>query len=106
VESYCTAYQRYGPEAGETRRAWLGRSDSDPEVVVDATLGGRYVDVVLSRDGQWRVWNRAVTFEFIAAQPAPDVEIDASFLVSKRDRTDALYTQTEVARTAAETRNG
>lgn len=98
VESYANSYQRYGPEAGESRTIWLGDSAPAGDVVVDVTFGGRYIDVVECRAGDWRVAKRAVTFEWISAAPAPEAELDSTFLISRRDRTDALYTQAEAAR--------
>lgn len=56
--------------------------------------GGRYIDILHKRDGQWRIFNRRITNEFTISQPESDHSegMPAAFYVpSAPDRTDAIY---------------
>ena len=73
VESYFTAYQRLGPEAGAARAAYvrepLGEADC-----VDNEVVGRYLDHVTRRDGRWRIQHRDVLFDVYRSRIVPPGE--------------------------------
>lgn len=56
--------------------------------------GGRYIDVLRKRDGQWRIQHRRMTNEFAISQPETNrgEGVPAAFFTgSARDRSDAVY---------------
>lgn len=57
VESYFTALQRQPNAAG---------------ALVDVHMAGRYLDRFEKRDGEWRVADRVVVFDWFDERPAPE----------------------------------
>ena len=56
--------------------------------------GGRYLDVLHKRDGQWRIYHRKMTNEFAICQPESENSEGipgAFFTGSSRDRKDPFY---------------
>jgi hypothetical protein len=90
VETYCVVYQRYGEEARETIRTWLGDEPLPAGKRLMAELVCRYVDHFERRDGEWRIARRTVVLEEVKASAEP-VRLKPDYAVAKRDRTDALW---------------
>ncbi len=92
VETYVVAEQHYPESARAARIAMLGEeTDTQPgELVMHG--GGRYVDIVERRDGEWRVLKRTVVYETLAAHIAPEYpKINPTFTGQRRDKEDAIY---------------
>jgi len=90
VETYCVVYQRYGEEARETIRTWLGDEPLPPGKRLMAELVCRYVDHFERRNGEWRIARRTVVLEEVKASAEP-VRLKPDYAVAKRDRSDALW---------------
>ena len=74
------------------RIAMLGEEVGTQKGEVVMHGGGRYVDIVEKRDGEWRVLRRTVVYETLAAHLAPEFpRINPNFVVQRRDRNDAVY---------------
>lgn len=94
AETYCVAYQRYGEEARETIRLWLGDVELAPGMKVMAELSCRYVDRFERRNGTWRIAHRTVVMEEVKANINPD-RLQAAWALSRRDRSDTLWKKLE-----------
>ncbi len=80
AESYCTSYQGWEDENGGQ----------------DELVGGRYVDLLEKRDGEWRILHRRVTYDWARINPYTekfwDRFEDQGFIMGVRGKGDALYT--------------
>jgi len=79
----------FGPRYLEAQRL-AGTVEQQHEYV----CGGRYLDILHKRAGQWRIYRRRMTNEFTICRPASDCTEGtpgAFFTGSRRDRQDALY---------------
>ena len=93
VETYVVAEQHYPESARAARIAMLGEEVGTQKGEVVMHGGGRYVDIVEKRNGEWRVFRRTVVYETLAAHLAPEFpKINPTFTVQRRDREDAVYT--------------
>ncbi len=79
VESYCLCYLRRDKEPG-----------AESQLV--QTIRCRYVDRFEKRDGQWRIADRIVVFDESRQELVTD-SLDASWVSSKRNLTDPVYTR-------------
>lgn len=65
-----------------------------PDTAVDNHSIGRYLDHVTRRDGQWRIAQRDVVFDFYFSAPAADsARLTADVSQSARDTSDLLHTK-------------
>src|ERR1700691_4006432 len=87
VETYYSALQRLGDEAGESKAMLLGDATAD----VDITVLRRYIDRLERRDSAWKIAKRVSLYEAIRAQPAPDASPNPAYDWAERDRSDKLY---------------
>jgi SnoaL-like domain len=90
VETYCVVYQRYGAEAQETIRTWVGEHPLAEGERLMAELCCRYVDRFEERDGHWRIAHRTVVLEEVKAATLPML-IRPGQTVARRDRNDTLW---------------
>ena len=93
VETYFSAYQRLGPEAGESRLMLLGMASGDESV--DVTVLGRYVDRFEKRSNVWRIAKRITTFVAIRAGMVENPARNPDYQWAQRNRTDSVYTMYE-----------
>jgi hypothetical protein len=90
AETYCVAYQRYGQEALETIKLWLGDEPLQPGKKVVVDLVCRYIDRMEFRKGAWKIANRIVVIEDVKASQQID-RLQPIWALAKRDRSDALW---------------
>lgn len=90
AETYCVAYQRYGHEALETIKLWLGDEPLQEGKKVVVELLCRYVDRMECRQGVWKIANRIVVIEDVKADQQVD-RLQSIWALAKRDRSDALW---------------
>ncbi len=58
VETYFSAFQRQpGPKGA----------------MIELDMKGRYLDWFVARDGEWRILNRVVVFDWVVQNPAPEL---------------------------------
>lgn len=57
VESYFSAFQRQPNQQG---------------IMQELSMKGRYIDWFEARDGEWRILNRIVVFDWVTEAPPPD----------------------------------
>ena len=57
VESYFSAFQRQPDQTGKMH---------------ELSMKGRYIDWFVERDGEWRILNRIVVFDWVTEAPPPD----------------------------------
>jgi len=79
----------FGPRYLEEQRK-AGNLDKRHEYV----CGGRYLDTLHKRDGQWRIYHRKMTNEFTICRPESENKEGipgAFFTGSRRDKEDAVY---------------
>ena len=90
AETYCMVYQRYGAEAGETIRFWLGEQELPAGKKLMVELACRYVDRLERRNGEWRIARRTVVMEEskVCVQP---VRLRPGYAQAARDGTDTLW---------------
>ncbi len=92
VETYCVVNQRYGPEAIETVRLWLGDGhELGPGDRISADLYCRYIDHFERRDGVWRIARRVLVMEEVRACPVQVALLKPSWALARRDGKDALW---------------
>lgn len=58
---------------------------------VDWVVGVRYVDLFERRDGEWRIADRAVVFEWSRVDEVHAPSFPPEFLGARRDRSDPVY---------------
>ena len=90
AETYCVVYQRYGEQAQETIKTWLGDQTLEPGKALMAELACRYVDRFELRDGNWRIARRTVVMEEVKVASRP-VLLREGYGLARRDRTDSLW---------------
>ena len=90
AETYCVAYQRYGHEALETIKLWLGDEPLQEGKKVVVELLCRYVDRMECRQGVWKIASRIVAIEDVKAAQQVD-RLQPIWALAKRDRSDALW---------------
>jgi hypothetical protein len=91
VESYFTAWQRLGPQAGAARAAYVKEPLQERDSV-DNEVIGRYVDHVTRRDGHWRIQHRDVLFDVYRSRIVPaGGEPNPRLTFSRRDDDDLLH---------------
>ena len=90
AETYCIVYQRYGEEARETIKTWLGDEPLPAGKKLLAQLACRYVDRFEKREGEWRIARRTVVMEEVTASTEP-VRARPDYAWARRDRSDALW---------------
>jgi hypothetical protein len=90
AETYCVAYQRYGHEALETIKLWLGDEPLQEGKKVVVELLCRYVDRMECRQGVWKIASRIVAIEDVKADQQVD-RLQPLWALAKRDRSDALW---------------
>ena len=90
AETYCVAYQRYGHEALETIKLWLGDEPLQEGKKVVVELLCRYVDRMECRQGVWKIASRIVAIEDVKAAQQVD-RLQQIWALAKRDRSDALW---------------
>jgi hypothetical protein len=90
AETYCVAYQRYGHEALETIKLWLGDEPLQEGKKVVVELLCRYIDRMECRQGVWKIANRIVAIEDVKAAQQVD-RLQPIWALAKRDRSDALW---------------
>lgn len=94
VETYCVVNQRYGQEAMETVRMWLGADYTmGPNERVSADLYCRYVDTFERRDGVWRIARRVLVMEEVRACPVQVALLKPTWALARRDADDALWSE-------------
>ena len=77
-ETYCVAYHR--------------RDARDGDEGHDLWMGLRYVDVLESRDGEWRIADRRCVFDWTRRDPIVGLwELPGEALRGARDRNDTVY---------------
>lgn len=89
-ETYCVVYQRYGEEARETIRLWLGDEEVPENSRVSVELVCRYVDRFERRRAKWRIAHRTVIMEDVKAAIQPQ-RLQPGWALSQRDHTDKLW---------------
>lgn len=57
VESYFSAFQRQPDATGK---------------MIELDMKGRYLDWFVERDGEWRILNRVVVFDWVDSRPPPE----------------------------------
>lgn len=93
VESYFTAYQRVGPQAGAARLAYVNETVG-PDDSVDNEVIGRYLDHVTRRDGHWRIARRDVLFDVYRSRIVPPGgPVNPRLDFSRRDGDDLLHSR-------------
>lgn len=99
VETYCVVNQRYGPEAIETIRLWLGEGyDLGPDDRISADLYCRYVDVFELRDGKWKIAHRTLVMEEVRGCSVNAALLKPVWALATRDDDDPLWAQMKAAR--------
>ena len=89
AETYCVVYQRYGEQAQETIRLWLGDQTLKPGMALMAELACRYVDQFELRDEHWRIAKRTVVMEEVKVS-SQAVLLRDGYALARRDRNDPL----------------
>ena len=95
VETYYIARQTYGADA-TAARSMISGGDVKPGPV-EAEIWGRYIDIVVRRNGEWRTVRRIVAFEIMQAAAATSHPLKADWAQSKRDPSDPLGAMRERA---------
>jgi len=90
AETYCVAYQRYGQEAIETIKLWLGDEPVQAGMKVVVELVCRYIDRMERRQGSWKIAERVVAIEEVKASQQVD-RLQSSWALAKRDQSDSLW---------------
>lgn len=90
VETYCTVYQRYGKEAEETIKTWLGDQPLPEGKKIKVDLICRYVDVFSKRNGKWAIADRTVVMEEVRMTLDND-RLNSAHAVARRDAQDTLW---------------
>lgn len=99
VETYCVVNQRYGPEAIDTVKLWLGDGyDLGPEDRVSADLYCRYVDRFECRGGDWRIARRVLVMEEVRATMVQIDLMKPIWALARRDEDDPLWHELKRAR--------
>jgi hypothetical protein len=92
VESYFVCYQRL--KSAQQIEKVIRAADVGPAETLQITVVGRYLDRFELRDGSWRIARRKVAFDVIETHATPlGGGLDATLLLSKRDRTDVLFAE-------------
>lgn len=92
-DSYCMVFQRLREDADAPPALFEG-ADQDEEGSGAPTIEilCRYVDEFERRDGEWRISDRVVVFEWMRATVRDEVSlIGPDWAVATRDRNDPLY---------------
>ena len=96
AETYCLAFQRYAP-GGESIRAAItgGKSTASSDEPMEVTMWVRYVDILIRRDGEWRISHRRVAWDGLQARAISHdgPRIGPEWLAGQRDRSDVVYEQ-------------
>lgn len=103
VETYCTVYQRYGHEAKETIRTWLGDQSLPEGKKIKVDLVCRYVDVFSRRDGKWRIADRTVVMEEVKMM-VDEGRLNSAHALARRDADDTLWKKERELRAAIASR--
>jgi hypothetical protein len=97
AESYFVCDQRL--KSAQQIEKVIGAADVGPTETLQITVVGRYLDRFELRDGSWRIARRKVAFDVIETHATPlGGGLDAILLLSKRDRTDVLFTEQKAVR--------
>ena len=100
TESYLFAYHRVRGDPQKTREvfgpSYLERFGFDAsKVQSDFLFGGRYVDRLDKRGGEWRIAKRTVVMDWNINQPTSSIWNEGMFaslqLLGSRDRSDPVY---------------
>lgn len=80
VESYFSAFQRQPDASGK---------------MVELDMKGRYLDWFVKREGEWRILNRVVVFDWVVSTPAPadseEVRFGALTPIGQNYPNDLIY---------------
>jgi hypothetical protein len=97
AESYFVCYQRL--KSAQKIEKVIRAADVGPAETLQITVVGRYLDRFELRDGSWRIARRKVAFDVIETHATPlGGGLDATLLLSKRDRTDVLFAEQKAVR--------
>jgi hypothetical protein len=97
VESYFVCYQRL--KSAQKIEKVIPAADGGPAETLQITVVGRYLDRFELRDGSWRIARRKLAFDVIETHATPlGGGLDATLLLSKRDRTDVLFAEQKAVR--------
>lgn len=98
VETYCVVNQRYGPEAADTVKLWLGEGyNLGPDDRISADLYCRYIDHFECRAGDWRIARRVLVMEEVRACPVQASLLKSTWVLARRDMDDALWREMKTA---------
>jgi len=99
VETYCVVNQRYGPEAIDTVRLWLGEGYTlGPDDRISADLYCRYIDHFERRDSVWRIARRVLVMEEVRAVSVQASLLKPAWVLARRDKDDALWIEMKLAK--------
>jgi hypothetical protein len=95
AESYFVCHQRL--KSAQQIEKFIRAADVGPGETLQITVVGRYLDRFELRNGSWRIARRKVAFDLVETHATPlGGGLDATLLLSKRDRTDVLFAEQEL----------